>query len=80
MAGEVAGDFKPWGDPTNWRDPALGINRSPEGFGGPLSGRGEPPVRGRLGPVPEGLDRPERPQVLEHARRGRSDRTRFLLS
>jgi prepilin-type N-terminal cleavage/methylation domain-containing protein/prepilin-type processing-associated H-X9-DG protein len=33
MAGEVAGGFRPWGDPTNWRDPALGINRSPEGFG-----------------------------------------------
>ena len=33
MAGEVAGGFKPWGDPTGWRDPALGINRSPEGFG-----------------------------------------------
>jgi prepilin-type processing-associated H-X9-DG protein len=33
MAGEVADGFKPWGDPTNWRDPALGINRSPEGFG-----------------------------------------------
>ena len=38
MAGEVAGGFKPWGDPTNWRDPALGINRSPEGFGGPSKG------------------------------------------
>jgi prepilin-type processing-associated H-X9-DG protein len=33
MAGEVASDFKPWGDPTNWRDPQLGINRSPKGFG-----------------------------------------------
>jgi prepilin-type processing-associated H-X9-DG protein len=38
MAGEVAGDFKPWGYPANWRDPALGINRSPEGFGGPFPG------------------------------------------
>lgn len=38
MAGEVAGRFKPWGDPTNWRDPALGISRSPEGFGGPYPG------------------------------------------
>jgi prepilin-type processing-associated H-X9-DG protein len=38
MAGEVAGDFKPWGYPANWRDPALGINRSPEGFGGPHPG------------------------------------------
>jgi prepilin-type processing-associated H-X9-DG protein len=38
MAGEVAGDFKPWGYPVNWRDPALGINRSPEGFGSPFPG------------------------------------------
>jgi prepilin-type processing-associated H-X9-DG protein len=38
IAGEVAGDFKPWGYPVNWRDPALGINRSPEGFGGPSPG------------------------------------------
>ena len=33
MAGEVVSNFKPWGDPTNWRDPALGINRLPSGFG-----------------------------------------------
>jgi prepilin-type processing-associated H-X9-DG protein len=33
IAGEVASDFKAWGDPTNWRDPQLGINRSPKGFG-----------------------------------------------
>jgi prepilin-type processing-associated H-X9-DG protein len=38
MAGEVAGGFKPWGYPINWRDPALGINRSPEGFGSPFPG------------------------------------------
>jgi prepilin-type processing-associated H-X9-DG protein len=23
----------PWGYPANWRDPALGLNRSPDGFG-----------------------------------------------
>ena len=34
MAGEVNGHFKPWGDPVNWRNPSLGINRSPDGFGG----------------------------------------------
>lgn len=34
FAGEVNSDFKPWGYPANWRDPALGINRSPRGFGG----------------------------------------------
>ena len=33
MAGEVVSNFKPWGDPTNWRDLTLGINRSPAGFG-----------------------------------------------
>jgi prepilin-type processing-associated H-X9-DG protein len=38
MAGEVVSDFKPWGDPTNWRDPALGINRSPTGFGSSAPG------------------------------------------
>ena len=38
LAGEVAGGFRPWGDPVNWRDPARGINRSPDGFGGPYRG------------------------------------------
>ena len=38
LAGEVAGQFKPWGYPTNWRDPADGVNRSPRGFGGPYKG------------------------------------------
>lgn len=38
MAGEVGAKFRPWGDPTHWRDPALGINRSPDGFGGPFPG------------------------------------------
>jgi prepilin-type processing-associated H-X9-DG protein len=38
LAGEVAGRFRPWGSPTNWRDPALGINKSPDGFGGPSRG------------------------------------------
>lgn len=35
LAGEVATRFKPWGDPTYLRDPNLGINASPDGFGGP---------------------------------------------
>ncbi len=35
LFGEVNAQFKPWGDPVNWRDPAKGINRSPDGFGGP---------------------------------------------
>lgn len=33
LIGEVAGRFKPWGYPYNWRDPALGINRTLNGFG-----------------------------------------------
>lgn len=38
LAGEAAGNFRPWGDPVNWRDPALGVNQSPDGFGGPHLG------------------------------------------
>ena len=38
-AGEVAEGFKAWGDPTNLRDPGLGVNKAPGGFGGP-SGAG----------------------------------------
>jgi hypothetical protein len=35
LIGEVNADFQPWGHPVNWRDPAKGINRSRQGFGGP---------------------------------------------
>ena len=35
LGGEVNANFKPWGDPVNWRDPADGLGTSPEGFGGP---------------------------------------------
>lgn len=35
LYGEAASRFKPWGQPLNWRDPAKGINRSPQGFGNP---------------------------------------------
>jgi prepilin-type processing-associated H-X9-DG protein len=34
LIGEVNGNFKPWGHPVNWRDPVIGLNRSPDGFGG----------------------------------------------
>jgi hypothetical protein len=34
LIGEVNARFQPWGHPLNWRDPAIGINRSPTGFGG----------------------------------------------
>jgi prepilin-type processing-associated H-X9-DG protein len=33
LAGEVEAKFRPWGDPTNLRDPILGINTMPEAFG-----------------------------------------------
>ena len=39
LAGEVDTNFKPWGHPMNVRDPALGFNRSPNGFG---AGKGKP--------------------------------------
>lgn len=38
LAGEIKSNIKPWGDPLNFRDPALGINQSPQGFGGPYIG------------------------------------------
>jgi hypothetical protein len=38
LAGEVNANSKPWADPTNIRDPSLGINASPDGFGGPYKG------------------------------------------
>jgi prepilin-type processing-associated H-X9-DG protein len=37
VAGEVSVGFKPWGDPSNLRDPTLGINRAPQGFGSPTA-------------------------------------------
>lgn len=39
LGGEISGAFQPWGEPTNLRDPGLGINQQLNGFGGP-SGRG----------------------------------------
>lgn len=38
IVGEVNARFKPWGHPVNVRDPRLGINRSPAGFGRPWTG------------------------------------------
>jgi hypothetical protein len=38
LAGEVITRLKPWGDPINWRDPTLGLNRDPGGFGGRAPG------------------------------------------
>ena len=34
LAGTVGERFRPWGYPANVRDPSIGINRSPDGFGG----------------------------------------------
>jgi hypothetical protein len=38
MAGEVASGFKPWGDPTNLRDPSRPFDGSPQAFGSPSGG------------------------------------------
>jgi prepilin-type processing-associated H-X9-DG protein len=38
LAGEAAGNYKPWGYPANWRDPALGLNTTPDDFGNPRRG------------------------------------------
>ena len=38
FAGEVNGNFRAWGDPVNARDPALGINKTPYGFGSRFPG------------------------------------------
>jgi hypothetical protein len=40
LVGEAAGNFKPWGYPANSRDPALGINKTPDGFGAPWQIKG----------------------------------------
>ena len=40
LGGEVMQNPKPWGSTNNWRDPRLGINKSPNGFGGPWSSQG----------------------------------------
>jgi len=33
LLGEINDRYPAWGAPTNWRDPQLGLNRSPSGFG-----------------------------------------------
>jgi len=35
LGGEAYGNWKPWGSPTHRRDPARGLNRSPDGSGSP---------------------------------------------
>ena len=41
LFGEVHENLRPWGDPLNVRDPAIGINQGPKSFGSPFSaGRG----------------------------------------
>jgi len=40
LIGSVTENFKPWGHPANVRDPGRGINKSPDGFGGPPSWKG----------------------------------------
>ena len=38
LVGEVVAHPQPWGQPGNCRDPRLGINQSPHGFGSPFKG------------------------------------------
>lgn len=38
QGGEIADGYPAWGYPINWRDPALGINRSGKSFGSSLRG------------------------------------------
>jgi hypothetical protein len=38
LFGEVAATFQPWGSTDNLRDPTLGLNKSPVGFGSPWKG------------------------------------------
>lgn len=38
MVGEINANFKPWGQPGNVRDPALGINKGTNTFGSPFEG------------------------------------------
>jgi uncharacterized protein DUF1559 len=40
LVGEINANFPPWGHPVNWRDPTKGLNRVPDGFGGPPSRNG----------------------------------------
>ncbi|MCA9039211.1 MAG: DUF1559 domain-containing protein [Planctomycetaceae bacterium] len=35
LLGQISEKLPPWGKPGNWRDPSLGINKSPHGFGSP---------------------------------------------
>ena len=37
LAGEAAGNFKPWGNPENRRDPSNGIQAGPDSYGSPGS-------------------------------------------
>ena len=41
LAGEVNSNIKAWGDPSNLRDPILGMNQHPDGFGSPFKGGGQ---------------------------------------
>ena len=40
LYGEVVANLEPWGQPGHLRDPSIGLNQSPHGFGGPWTGGG----------------------------------------
>ena len=79
LFGEVNAHFKPWGNPVNWRDPALGLDTSPDGFGGPWeSGVNFVFMDGSVHTLSNDID----PQVLrapEHAGRRRTRRCRQMV-
>jgi hypothetical protein len=38
LCGEAVTAPRPWGDPINWRDPAVGVGERPDSFGGAFNG------------------------------------------
>ncbi|MFO0929004.1 MAG: DUF1559 domain-containing protein [Gemmataceae bacterium] len=69
LIGEVNAGFKAWGHPLNGRDPAKGINHSPQGFGG-RHGVGRRPFRDgrRVGAVRERASQPRGAEGTGHPR------------
>jgi prepilin-type processing-associated H-X9-DG protein len=61
LVGEVMTGLKPWGDPTNWRDPGLGLNQNPNGFGSPSPGANFLMVDGSVRFIKNSVD----PEVLK---------------